>query len=271
MTEMAKTLSGCAPLFRPNFFKAHTSSRLRCGSLDQSASGQDSLAIQEPSASLSDPGILTWPMGSPHNTSEELIGSGTDTLMPPDLEQPPLTLQDPGYLTGFDMLPWDLHVSQPLDDAVSSLLSTDQQYGLIDLYFSHCHNQPYGLFEEDSFRQRFLATKVPCHLLLAITALSSRFATQQALNANPVDLACRCADLAWQFISPSCFSGADSLDIGVMQTLTLLCIYDFTGTFLTASKLKFRDSDMLDKPAARATMPPGSRWVSQFAWLRSYD
>lgn len=100
----------------------------------------------------------------------------------------------------------------------------------IGIYFSHCHNQPYGIFHEGNFRQRLTAGHVPDHVLFAVLCSSFRF-----LHPKPD----RCweiselyAETSWHLVKARCFSGEGDDDISKIQTLTLLSIFDFTGIFV---------------------------------------
>lgn len=56
-----------------------------------------------------------------------------------------------------------------------STYSTEELLTAADVYFQRCHNQPYSLFDEATFRQRLEAGTVPEVLLLAFLATARRF------------------------------------------------------------------------------------------------
>lgn len=107
----------------------------------------------------------------------------------------------------------------------------NEQLILVDLYFSYFHNQPYSLFHESDFRIRFHTGNVPDYLVLAVMVNSFRFMNDSSFSKERHQTAATLADSAWQVISKDCFSGNGAVDLSVIQSLTLLCIFDFTGNF----------------------------------------
>lgn len=122
-----------------------------------------------------------------------------------------------------------LLATQSIEAQGESLPSLQWQSILVDLYFSYCHNQPYSLFHENTFRHRFNTGALPPPLLLAVVANSSRFANHLPTDKSSPDVAAEFAAAAWNAISATCFAGTETVDITILQTLVLLCIFDFTG------------------------------------------
>jgi hypothetical protein len=106
-----------------------------------------------------------------------------------------------------------------------------EQLILVDLYFSYFHNQPYSLFHESDFRIRFHTGNIPDYLVLAVMVNSFRFMSYSSFSKERLETAATFADSAWQAISNKCFSGNGAVDLSIIQSLTLLCIFDFTSNF----------------------------------------
>jgi len=125
--------------------------------------------------------------------------------------------------------------------AQTSFPPFEVKLALIDLYFTHCHNNPYSLFHERQFRHNFHSGHLKNHLLLAVMASAARFADVAMLGRDALEMAVYFADCAWQTASLDCFSGSMDTDIITVQTITLLSLFDFTGQFTnyTASRWIF--------------------------------
>ncbi|KAJ5110309.1 hypothetical protein N7532_002954 [Penicillium argentinense] len=113
--------------------------------------------------------------------------------------------------------------------AQTSFPPFEVKLALIDLYFTHCHNNPYSLVHERQFRHNFHSGQLKNHLLLAVMASAARFADIAMLGRNPLEMAVYFADYAWQIASLDCFSGSMDTDIITVQTMALLALFDFTA------------------------------------------
>lgn len=132
-------------------------------------------------------------------------------------------------------------LGSPSVDISSSLEALPDQFPLtrllpapvlletVDTYFSYCHNQPYSLFHEPSFRRDLSQGQVPAYLLLAMLASAVRF-SENPFFSDKDAIAQAYANKSWQSIVSSCFTLNKVDDIRIVQTLTLLSIFDFTGT-----------------------------------------
>lgn len=114
---------------------------------------------------------------------------------------------------------------------------------IINNYFQFFHDQPYSFFNEDYFRQQFRAGLLPTAVQYAVFAIAFRFSIQSNINANPGQ-GQRYADMAWSAAMAQCFGNEEGPDYRMVQALTLLAIYDFTGKWLAFAFLpssnKFR-------------------------------
>jgi len=102
---------------------------------------------------------------------------------------------------------------------------------MINNYFQYFHNQPYSFFNEDHFRFQFRSGLLPTAVQYALFAIAFRFSPQSDINANPGQ-AQRYADTAWSAAMAQCFGNEEGPDYRMVQALTLLAIYDFTGNSL---------------------------------------
>lgn len=100
--------------------------------------------------------------------------------------------------------------------------------GAADIYFRYCHNQPYSLFHEESFRNRLVSNEVPQHLLFAFLASSVRYSTDPYYE-DKVSAISTYAVKAWKaMVLPWDGIGTD-VGISIVQTILLLAIIDYTG------------------------------------------
>lgn len=111
-------------------------------------------------------------------------------------------------------------------DYFSPLPPRDLMLRAINIYFSHCHNQPYCVFHESSFTRQFMEKRVPDHVLFAVLCNCFRFLGTS--DDKQQQISERYAETAWSLVKSKCFSEEDC-DISTVQTVTLLSIFDFTG------------------------------------------
>jgi hypothetical protein len=97
---------------------------------------------------------------------------------------------------------------------------------LLDAYFMHHHNQPYSFFHEDHFRQEVSSGSVPDHLLSAISAIAIRFTTD---NGHQTRVAHAFSRSSWTSISRLDMDAEGEFGLEVVQSLTLLAIFEYTG------------------------------------------
>ncbi|KAF5551844.1 transcriptional regulatory [Fusarium mexicanum] len=101
-----------------------------------------------------------------------------------------------------------------------------------DLYFQYCHNQPYSLFHEETFRHRLVAQTLPEYLCLALLATASRFSQ----STRPLLL---CADQAWELAIKRSTANIDSAEsLMIAQTIHLLCVIDYSDGRCRAAWIK---------------------------------
>lgn len=99
---------------------------------------------------------------------------------------------------------------------------------LIDGYFRFFHNSPYSFFDEDYFRQEYRAGKLPPALQYAFFAVAFRFSPSISIDKNPSQ-AQSYANMGWSAAMAQCFGNDEGPDYRMVQALTLLAIFDFTG------------------------------------------
>jgi hypothetical protein len=97
-----------------------------------------------------------------------------------------------------------------------------------DIYFRSCHNQPYSLFHESSFRQQLQSNTVPRYLLYAFVATAERYNS----SVSPEDragLVSSYATKAWNCTLSPWNPGEGRVVLVIVQTMVLLSIIDYTG------------------------------------------
>ncbi|UPK95802.1 hypothetical protein LCI18_006737 [Fusarium solani-melongenae] len=126
----------------------------------------------------------------------------------------------------------------PGDPKVSSVISAGALISAADLYFQYCHNQPYSLFHEESFRQRLASQELPVYLRLAFLATASRFShLGHAHRATGV--LSMYADQAWALVVKHSAVATDCADaLYIAQTIHLLCVIDYSDGKCTAAWIK---------------------------------
>lgn len=151
-------------------------------------------------------------------------------------------------------------VDQPGDECLFQLIRSPVMEQLVDMYFEYCHNRPYSFFHEGYFRRSLARKEVPDYLLLAVVATTTRF-SESLVMTDKHEIDTRAAICSWRLISPI-YLAKRNTDIRVVQTVSLLSIFDFTGTYLknhasfNAAVLTLASCFQLEKPA---TVLRGSR------------
>ena len=104
----------------------------------------------------------------------------------------------------------------------------ETQVAAADVYFRYCHNQPYSLFHEESFRSKLAAGEVPHHLLFAFLASSVRY-SEDSYYEDKMGAISTYAMQSWKaMVLP--WNGIESdAGISTVQTILLLAIIDYTG------------------------------------------
>ncbi|KAH7016758.1 fungal-specific transcription factor domain-containing protein [Ilyonectria destructans] len=92
-----------------------------------------------------------------------------------------------------------------------------------DVYFRFCHNQPYSLFHEPTFRSRLVSGTLPAHLVWALLSAARRYSTLPYLYLKSEDDAMVYARRAWECLKlPWNGSVNDEEVIPVIQTIVLI-------------------------------------------------
>ncbi|CAK7237705.1 hypothetical protein SBRCBS47491_010091 [Sporothrix bragantina] len=111
-----------------------------------------------------------------------------------------------------------------------------------DLYFRYCHNQPYSLFHEASFRQKIKARTVPTHLLFALVASTVRYSSDNRFFAGVTGgraaATVAYAQQSWRAIVVPWNGLQSDAELSVVQTILLLAIIDYTEGRTQASWIK---------------------------------
>lgn len=99
---------------------------------------------------------------------------------------------------------------------------------LIDTYFTHCNNQPYGYFHEETFRQKLAENALPKCVVLAVLASSMRFSDHEYYAGARAKATEAYAREAWLSVLTDHMTAEDSPDLHVAQATNILAIIDFT-------------------------------------------
>lgn len=108
----------------------------------------------------------------------------------------------------------------------SGLPSLDTVMAAADIYFRCCHNKPYSLFHEDSFKAKLAMGQLPHHLVFAILASAARHSTHIFRN-NKEALAIYSME-SWKALVLPWNEIEDRISINIVQTILLLAIIDYT-------------------------------------------
>ena len=113
----------------------------------------------------------------------------------------------------------------------------DIQLRAADVYFQYCHNQPYSLFHEQTFREKLTACQVPFHLLFAFLASVVRYSTD-AYYGDKIDAIATYTRCSWKAIVMPWNGIEDDAGISIVQTMLLLAIIDYTGDYAFPTRLE---------------------------------
>lgn len=140
-----------------------------------------------------------------------------------------------------------------------------------DLYFRYCHNQPYSLFHEATFRQKIETGEVPTHLQFALLASTVRY-SNDAFFEDKIAAVSGYAQQSWKAIAMPWNGIQTDAELSIVQTILLLAIIDYTGMYalffsgyiiLTASRwtnTRILDQSRVSNPAcARFQAHGGAR------------
>ncbi|KAK6381500.1 hypothetical protein LTS17_004558 [Exophiala oligosperma] len=122
----------------------------------------------------------------------------------------------------------DTLVSQGLPSSqYNKLPPLDVILGACDVYFRYCHNQPYSLFHEESFRDKLSSGDIPTHLLYAFLASTIRY-TEDPYFSDKVAALAAYANLSWKSIVMPWNGIQSDGELSIVQTILLLAIIDYT-------------------------------------------
>ena len=97
-----------------------------------------------------------------------------------------------------------------------------------DDYFRFCHNQPYSLFHEDSFRPRLERNEIPTPLMFAILANIVRYSDDPYFS-DKIEAVTTYSQQSWKGIVMPWNGLQSDAQLSVVQTILLLAIIDYTG------------------------------------------
>ena len=97
-----------------------------------------------------------------------------------------------------------------------------------DLYFRYCHNQPYSLFHEATFREKIETGEVPRHLKFALLASTVRYSNDSSFE-NKIVAVSNYAQQSWKAIAMPWNGIQTDTELSIVQTILLLAIIDYAG------------------------------------------
>lgn len=101
-----------------------------------------------------------------------------------------------------------------------------------DSYFKYCHNQPYAVFHEQSFREQLASGTLPPHVIFAFYATAIRFSPDPRFRENRSQAIDGYAKESWKSIILPWNGLESAAEIGTAQAILLLGIIDYTGASL---------------------------------------
>ena len=171
--------------------------------------------------------------------------TGSDTVTPHSDQ-----LEKVGHASGNDTS------SGALRATFSQLPQGSVLDSLVDTYFTHCHNQPYALFHEATFRRRLNDASLPQHLLYAFAATACRFSALPLYEGRQADATAAYANASWKQIIEHSFSSKISPEFSMVQTINMLAVIDYTCKF--TSPLMFWVHNEWKEPSR-----PSEAWMGQ--------
>ncbi|KAF4963728.1 hypothetical protein FSARC_8276 [Fusarium sarcochroum] len=92
-----------------------------------------------------------------------------------------------------------------------------------DVYFRFCHNQPYSLFHEPTFRRRLKNDSLPDYLVWAFLSAARRFSSLPVAQLKSVDDASVYAARSWEFIKlPWDGTASPEEIVAIVQSIILI-------------------------------------------------
>ena len=119
----------------------------------------------------------------------------------------------------------------PQGSPYGRLPSLDIIRSAAELYFRYCHNQPYSLFHELSFRNKIEIGEVPSHLQFALLASTVRYSTDPFFE-DKIAAVSSYAQQSWKAIAMPWNGIQSDTELSIVQTILLLAIIDYTGRFI---------------------------------------
>ena len=102
-------------------------------------------------------------------------------------------------------------------------------FSVIDDYFAQAHNQPYGYFHEDSFRDKLQNNALPRCLLLAVLAFAVRYSANAFYAGRTLEASEVYAREAWLAMLQDELILEDNMTLHVVQAANILAVVDYTG------------------------------------------
>lgn len=92
-----------------------------------------------------------------------------------------------------------------------------------DIFFRFCHNQPYSLFHETTFRRQLLSGELPEHLVWAFLGSARQYSPLPDFQLQDVDDAMHYAAKSWDCIRlPWDGVATDAEVVAIVQSINLI-------------------------------------------------
>jgi hypothetical protein len=123
---------------------------------------------------------------------------------------------------------------------------------LIDEYFLYCHNRPYSLFHEETFKQRWEAGLIPRFLWQTVVASALPYSQAISLSEKNQQIEDHYVDASWKEMSAKWQHADEGTDLCLVQGMLLHSILDLNRAFVgwceTQDGPNFADSRQEQNP-----------------------
>lgn len=161
-----------------------------------------------------------------------------------------------------DIIPSPPQPSIPLKASMSydGLPPPPVLWSLVDTYFVHGHNQPYGYFREASFRQKLESGLLPKCLIFAVLAAGVRFSTHEYFGGNIREASEAYARESWLGVLAEHMTVEGGLNVHVVQAVDLLSVLDNAASRASSTWVKIGLAARISQNLNLTSEP--NKWLS---------
>jgi hypothetical protein len=117
---------------------------------------------------------------------------------------------------------------------------------VINDYFSYCHNKPYSLFHEQTFRERLERNEIPEFLLLVLVASGVRYTTHPFFKGDQTIAIEQYSNRSWALVVQRWYAIEEETDLDVVRAMLLHSVVDFTGLLTSLSFVPSSTRSIID-------------------------